>query len=298
MLYAPIALFAYKRLDKLQACLNALERNDFVEETELFVFCDGARGDKDIEQVKEVRNYLRNYTGKFKKIEVIESTVNKGLANSIIAGVTKVVSEFGKIIVVEDDLITAPDFIMYMNDGLDYYENLKEYGSISAYTNDLSGLNLYDKDIYVTRKGECWGWGTWKDRWENVDWEVKDFSLYRKSWKKRHEFNSLQGGIDKMLILQMQGKIDSWAVRWCYHLYKYGLLTVYPKVSRTLNIGFDGSGTHCVEDKGYKVLLNEEKIGCKFERLNVNRELEREAALFEKKSFLEKCAFFLKSLAH
>ncbi len=293
---APVALFAYKRLDKLQACLNALEKNTLIGETDLFIFSDGAKGNDDAVQVNEVRDYLRSYAGGFKKIEITESSVNRGLANSIIAGVTKVINEYGKVIVVEDDLITASDFLMYMNKGLDFYKDFKEYGSISAYTYALSGLDEYERDIYVTRKGECWGWATWNDRWEKVDWNVSDFKEYMRNRKRRKEFDSLQNGIDKMLILQMKGKIDSWAVRWCYHLYKNQLLTVYPKISRVNNIGFDGSGTHCTADDIYKVPLNEEKTECKFERLGINNRLEKETALFERKGLLDKVMALIRKL--
>lgn len=296
MIYAPVALFAYKRLDKLKACLKALENNICIEETRLFIFCDGAKGENDAVQVKEVRDFLHTYTGNAKEIEIIESPINKGLANSIISGVTKVINESGKVIVVEDDLITAPDFLVYMNGGLNYYEEFKEYGSVSAYTYALPSLDGYDKDIYVTRKGECWGWGTWKDRWEKVDWDIEDFKQYIHNRKKRKEFDSLQNGIDSMLTAQMNGKIDSWAVRWCYHLYKNKLLTVYPKASRVDNIGFDGSGTHCTDDRAYKVHLNEKNTECKFERLKVNMQLEKEAAVFENRTLAEKISGVYKRL--
>ena len=289
MQLAPVVLFAYKRKDKLQDCLQALDDNFEVGKTELYIFSDGAKNENDIKQVQEVRNYIDVYkkVSNFKKVTVVLQPTNKGLANSIISGVTKVVCEFDKVIVVEDDLIVAKDFLLYMNQALDYYQEYKEYGSISGYTYPLPELKSYDRDVYVTKKGECWGWGTWKDRWMNVDWQVKDFEIYLQDKKKRRDFDKLQHGIDKMLIMQMRGKIDSWAVRWCYHLFVNNLLTVYPKESRTKNIGFDGSGTHCTDTDIYETELKNNCLNCKFERLGVNNDLARSVARFEDRSIID-----------
>lgn len=289
-MWAPIALFAYKRVDKLQECLLALESNLGVENTVLYIFCDGPKKKEDIIAVQQVRKYIHEYKekSKFKKIYLVESETNRGLANSIIGGVTEVVNKYGKVIVVEDDLVTTNDFLQYMNGALDFYENMKEYGSISAFTLPMKQLNHYAKDIYVTRKGECWGWGTWKDRWNEVDWSVSDFPEYYKDKKKRKAFDAIEYGLDKMLIMQMEGKLDSWAVRWCYHLFFHNLLTVYPKVSRTLNIGFDGSGTHCEADGDlYGKGLRHVAEKCKFERLSVNTRLERKSSLYARNAIIK-----------
>lgn len=285
MSYAPIVLFAYKRADKLKKCLVALEKNEEVNRTDIFIFCDGAKNENDRQAVQEVRDYLYEYrkNAGFKRVEIIESPVNKGLANSIIAGVTEIINIYGKVIVLEDDIITTSDFIQYMNGALDFYEDMEQYGSISAYTLPIKGLKKYDKDIYVTRKGDCWGWGTWKERWEKVDWSVSDFEEYYNNKKLRKQFNSLQAGIDTMLVMQMHGELDSWAVRWCYHMFKNHLLTVYPKVSRTVNIGMDGTGTHCGNIfEAYVDKTNKSLQNCHYEDLEVRRKLEKEASVFER----------------
>lgn len=287
---APVALFVYKRVDKLIECLTALEKNHGARETILYIFCDGPKKKEDTIAVQQVREYIHAYKNKdkFKDIYVIESEANKGLANSIIGGVTEVVNKHGKVIVVEDDLITTQDFLQYMNDALDFYEDMKEYGSISAYTLPMKQLDKYPKDIYVTRKGECWGWGTWQDRWNKVDWSVSDYEEYYNDKKRRKEFDSIEYGLDRMLVMQMEGKIDSWAVRWCYHLFFHNLLTVYPKVSKTLNIGFDGSGTHCETDSDlYGKGLKNNVRQCNFERLPVNSELERKSSLYIKNATIK-----------
>ena len=185
--FAPIAIFAYKRKDKIEQCLSSLKKCDGFDKSQLFIFSDGFKGEADKGQVGEVRDYLRTFSQmcSCKSIEIIESKYNKGLANSIITGVTSIVNKYGKIIVVEDDLIVSKDFIKYMNIGLDFYETNKRYGMISAYTYPLKELDSYDKDVYVTRKGDCWGWATWKDRWETVDWELKNFDEYLSNTERK-----------------------------------------------------------------------------------------------------------------
>ena len=196
--YAPIALFAYKREDKLKLCIEALSKNELADKTDLFIFSDGYKDEQDKKQVEEVRKYIRSFLQKndFKKVEMIERDKNLGLAKSIISGVTQIINLYGKIIVVEDDLITSVDFLQYMNDGLEYYSDFKDYGSISGYTYPLKSLKKYRKDIYVTKKGECWGWGTWKDRWEDVDWTIRDYQEYLQNKKMRLGFDDLEYGID------------------------------------------------------------------------------------------------------
>lgn len=278
--YAAVIVFGYSRKEKLEKCLEYLEKNSGIEKMDLHIFSDGAKGVKDIELVNDVRIYLDTYSKKsnFKTVNIYKSEKNKGLATSIIEGVSQIIDKYGKAIIVEDDLLTSDDFLQYMNDALEYYEDKKEYGSISGYTYPLKELENYNKDIYVTRKGECWGWGTWKDRWEKVDWNISTFSEYMNNSEMRKEFDRIEYGLDNMLIQQMNSKIDSWAVRWCYHLFRNNLLTVYPKKSRTTNIGFDGTGIHCGITNKYDNDITQ-KIGkCIFERLDVNEELERKAS--------------------
>ncbi len=307
MKYAPVAVFGYSRDDKLERCLEALEKNPLVDKTDLFLFLDGEKGELDHEKVERVRHLAYQYQkkSKFNKVIITAQTKNLGLANSIIGGVTRVINEYQKIIVVEDDLIVSEDFLAYMNKGLDYYEDMKEYGSVSAYTYPLPELRNYNKDIYVTHKGECQGWGTWCDRWNEVDWSLSDFDSYLHDKEKRKAFDAIEKGLDQMLIAQQAGKVDSWAVRWCYHLFVHELLTVYPRVSRVWNIGFDGSGVNsgdseidAMRHNGDMKNVREcgEKSAVIFERMPVNEKLEHKAATYWRLSFGERVAYKLKQL--
>ena len=279
---APVVVFAYKRKDKLSKCLECLENCRLSENSDLFIFSDGFKGDDDKAQVMETRDYIFGYTGisKFKNVNVFYSEHNKGLANSIIGGVNEIISKYGRIIVVEDDLIVSEDFLIYMNGALDYYYNDRKYGSVSAYSYPLKTLKRYEKDVYALRKGECWGWGTWSDRWEGVDWKVSDFETYFHDRKMRHDFDSLEIGLDAMLCDQVEGKIDSWAVRWLYHLFKNNYYTVYPKYSKTSNTGFDNSGSHCGATDRYQISLYLNDSDYSFENVVPQRNIEAECRYY------------------
>lgn len=298
MKYAPIVVFVYKRAVHTEQCLQALSKSIGADLSDLIIFCDGPKTENDKADVSEVRTLVKEFaaTSVFRSVKIIESEENNGLANSIISGVSMVLEQYGRVIVVEDDLIVSDDFLQYMNGALEYYKNNPEIGSISAYTYPIDYLKNYSKDIYVIRKGECWGWATWKDRWDQVDWEVKDFNEYKKSRKQQKAFKALEYGLDNMLKCQMEGKIDSWAVRWCFHLFKNGLLTVYPSVSRAKNIGMDGSGTHCQQVKGKGADLYSGVKTCEFELQEVNPVIEKQVAVFEKESFAERCMRYIKAV--
>lgn len=281
---APVVLFVYSRLDKTQNCIAALERNHDCSQTDLYIFADGAKNDIDKEKVEMVRLYIKKQyipESRFSKVYLTESDYNKGLAASIINGVTAVINQYGRVIVVEDDLIVSDDFLEYMNGALDYYEKISRIGSVSAYTYPLPVLKRYKKDVYMLRKGECWGWGTWRDRWQDVDWEVSTFGEYQKNSEMRKEFDSIGTGLDAMLCSYMEGTLDTWATRWCYHLYRKKLLTVYPRIGRTNNLGLDGTGTNCSVSERFECTKIGSDRRCKFEMLEVDKKLEKAVSKYD-----------------
>jgi hypothetical protein len=242
---APIALFCYKRLDTLQQTIDALKKNDLAAESELFIFSDGPKKPADEPVINEIRNYLHTVTG-FKKTTVIEAPANKGLAKNIIGGVTDIINKYGKIIVLEDDLVTSKNFLAYMNQGLDFYENKRKIFSVCGFTIPMKGLKK--NSVYLTQRADSCGWGTWKDRWEIIDWDVKDYPALMESRKKQRAFNRMGSDMTGLLTKQRQGKINSWAIRWCYHQFKEDLYSVHPVVSKLKNIGFDSpDATHTKE---------------------------------------------------
>ena len=187
------------------------------------------RKTSDGKAVEAVRQYLKTIDG-FKSINIIESTKNKGLANSVISGVTQVIRKHNRVIVLEDDLETSENFLEYMNHALVFYENTKNIWSISGYCPPITIPDNYNKAVFLSYRSSSTGWATWKDRWEKNDWEIKDYERFRKNKYLKKKFN--RGGNDLvwMLEYQMNDEIDSWAVRWCYNQFKLDMYSIYPVV--------------------------------------------------------------------
>lgn len=258
---APVALFVYNRIDHTRVVLRALNANEDADKTELFIFSDAPADETETVNVAEVRQYIRLFENDngFKKVNVMMAEKNKGLETSLIEGITQIIDRYGKIIVLEDDHLTSPDFIRFMNSALNYYERDSKIWSIAGFTTDLKRLRHYKKDVFCGCRASCWGWATWKDRWDKVDWAVNDYDEFIRDKQRIREFN--KGGIDMtpMLKLQHEGKIRSWAIRWCYQQYKEQMLTIYPKHSKVQNIGMDGSGTNSGSDSVYHATLKADK---------------------------------------
>lgn len=260
---APIILFVYNRPEHTKKTIEALKKNELASESVLYVFSDGAKDDATEEQknkILDIRNYIHTITG-FKELTIEEAPKNKGLANSVIYGVTKVINTHGKAIVVEDDIVTHPFFLRFMNECLDKYEDREDIFMVGGYNQRFKFPWWYRKDIYLAHRVCSWGWATWKSRWDMADWSVEDFPLMCKNSKAQLIFN--RGGDDlfPMLKSQMEGKIDSWAIRWEYSLYKFNAVCIRPRYTLVLNCGFDGSGVHCgkVRDKYSADMYNRKK---------------------------------------
>lgn len=240
---SPICLFTYNRLDETKDTVIALKNNFLACKSELFIFSDGWRNESDKERILLVRDFLKTIDS-FKKVTIFESETNLGLANSVIKGVTKIVKHYGRIIVLEDDLVTTPNFLNFMNQALDFYENDMTIFSISGYTMDLPSLKYIDKDYYVGYRASSWGWGTWCRSWVDIDWEISDYKTYSKSRILQRKFRKGGNDLPRMLKNQMTSKIDSWAVRWCYNQFRRNQFTVFTTVSKVKSIGIGENATH------------------------------------------------------
>jgi hypothetical protein len=242
MKLAPIILFTYKRIPI--ETIQSLLLNELSKYSDLYIYSDGYKCDAEKNEILEVRRFLRNITG-FNTITIKESTKNKGLATSVIDGVTDILDKFEKVIVLEDDLIVSSDFLYFMNEALNVYKENHEIWSISGFGPHLPIDEKYKSDLYLYYRGSSWGWATWNNRWRTVDWDVKDFKELCKNKNKRREFE--RGGNDLfiMLKLQMLGKIDSWAIRWCFSQFVQNKYTIYPISSKVINNGLaDAKAVH------------------------------------------------------
>ena len=275
---APIVLFVYNRLDHTQSVIETLSKNFLAGESELYVFSDAAKSEKGIDKVNEVRKFIHDISWhhSFKKVSIIEAEKNNGLARSVIGGVTKIIQEYGKVIVVEDDLLLSPYFLNYMNGALDYYQEDKKIWSVSGYSFPMKSLKKYSHDVFYSYRGCSWGWATWSDRWETVDWKVKEYEQFIGDQKWIERFN--RGGVDltNMLKMQMEGQIDSWAIRWCFSQSNQDMYTVYPRISYLENAGCDGSGVHSSVYDEYYTDMSQCVSKCKFETLEIDRKIAKE----------------------
>jgi hypothetical protein len=240
---APVLLFTYKRVESLRETIQALQQNFLALESELYIFSDGPKGDKDADQVEQVRSFIKSVSG-FKKITIKEAVKNKGLANSIIDGVTEVMKFSDSVIVLEDDLFTTPNFLTFMNQALSTYKDKPKVFSISGYSLNLGNSVTLTEDAYFLNRAWSWGWATWADRWDKIDWQVADYESFKLDKQKKREFAKGGSDLNKMLQKQMDGLLDSWAIRWCYHQYNIQGLTLFPVYSKVRNNGFDEMATH------------------------------------------------------
>jgi hypothetical protein len=236
---APIVIFAFNRPNSLKALIESLQLNALFEESEKYIFVDGPRNEEDNKKVAEVVAYAKSITP-----NVIEQAINKGLGASIIDGVTSIINQYGRAIVLEDDLRLMPGFLIYMNKALNTYRDDSRIIAICGYGLKIKRPRGYQSDFYLGVRSSSWGWGTWADRWNSVDWKVSDFGQFSKDRKAKKAFNL--GGSDMygMLNDYMIGKNNSWAIRFCYSQFKQSKYSVHPFLSLVDNEGFCADATN------------------------------------------------------
>lgn len=257
---APVIVFAYKRKEELQQSIEALKHCTLAAETDLFLFSDGPRGEKDKKGVSEVREYIKSITG-FKQVTYFFSEKNKGLANSIIGGVSKIFETYPTVIVLEDDLVASKNFLQFMNQTLSAFKSTPRVFSVSGYNYPFKIKRNEKNDVYFLPRPCSTGWATWKDKWINLDWEIKDFEELSQDRVAIEGFKAGGTDIFQMLQRQQAGKIDSWAIRWSYNLFRKNGLTAYPILSKIRNIGFSDQATNSnIYNKYSTVFDTENKI--------------------------------------
>ena len=240
-----IALFSFNRPDLFQRTLTALSRNQLADKTSLTIFCDGPRHEKDEPGTRAVRELAKKAQG-FATVEVVERPKNMGCAASIIDGLTEMFRLHERLIVIEDDIVTSPYTLRFLSEGLARYADNEKVFNIAAWTPPHIARNLpaeYPYDVYAIPRFNCWGWASWRDRFQDIDWTVKDYPTFKNSPQLRKAFNAGGDDLSSMLDDQMEGKIDAWDIRADYARFKKNMLGINPVRSYALNIGM-GSGTH------------------------------------------------------
>ena len=297
MKYAPIVLFVYKRPAETLKVLEALVANPEAAQSELFVYADGPKNEADKEKCLEVRNLVKNYHG-FGKITLYASDTNKGLANSIISGVSEILEKFDRVIVLEDDLVTSKYFLRFMNEALDKFEANDDICSIHAFSYPPVCIDI---QYFLRRGADCWGWATWKRSWRLFSPDAKKLhkEIVTRKLSKLFDRNGAFP-YTKMLKDQADGKIDSWAIRWYASAFLAEKYTLQSNVMLVENIGFGRESTHCSSIKQkYKITLSDKPIV--WEHLPMEESLEslkmyRRYLKMDNVPFFAKCFIKLKKI--
>lgn len=269
--YAPIILFVYNRPEHTKQTVEALLRNRLAAESELYIFADGAKEGASADQcnrIRQVREYISAITG-FREVHVEVSEKNKGLANSVIYGVTKVVNEQGKVIVLEDDIVTSSHFLEYMNQSLDLYEHDEDVVCIHGYS--IIKDAPIREHTYFQYGADCWGWATWKRGWDIFEPDAQKLMDTIKSDRTLLRMFTYNGTYPylEMLQAQIDGKIDSWAVRWYASAVIKNKLCLYPAKSLVQNIGFDSNGTHTQGGESYEASILADETTIDFPKIAI-----------------------------
>lgn len=247
-----IAIFSFNRPKLLQRTIAALAANDLADTASLTIFCDGPRHEQDEPDTDAVRKVAKEAYG-FASVEVVERSHNMGCAASVIDGLAEMFRLHERLIVIEDDIVTSPHTLRFLSEGLARYADNAKVFNISAWTPPHIMRQVpadYPYDVYAIPRFNCWGWASWRDRFQDIDWAVQDYQEFKNSPQLRQLFNA--GGEDLALLLDMQmaGKINSWAIRADYARFKKNMVGINPMRSYTLNIGM-GSGTHTTTASTY-----------------------------------------------
>ena len=242
---APICLFVYNRIDETKLTIDSLKNNFLAQQSDLIIFSDGPKAQNNLKLINDIRGYLKKING-FKSIKIYESSTNKGLAQSVIYGVTLILNQHDKVIVLEDDLITTPNFLDFMNQGLEEYSKNNRVMSINGFSVDTSPIeDSLTNDVFFHSRTLSWGWATWSNRWK------KEFFSSEKIRSNLTEQTLLSfkkncgNDISRMLLDSLSGKNDSWYVRWAFRHFIEGKVAVFPRLSKVRNNGYGESATHC-----------------------------------------------------
>lgn len=241
--FAPVVLFVYARPEHTKKTILALLENDLAKKTDLIIYSDYAKTDRDKPNVDAVRCIINEIVG-FNSVKVIHRKSNFGLAANIIDGVSKICSEYGKAIILEDDIVVDKSFLSFMNDALLKYKDNKNVWHIAGWNYPINSNDI-SEDAYFWNVMNCWGWATWEDCWDKFE---KNPEKLKKTWStdKIHKFNL--DGIENFWAQvegNLEGKMNTWAVFWYATIFENEGLCLNPTVSLVKNIGIDGSGENC-----------------------------------------------------
>lgn len=306
MTLAPIVVFVYNRPGHTEQTLRALSENELAKDSLLFIYADGPKDnatEEDLLKIKETRAIARKIQW-CKEVHVVESGRNKGLADSVIDGITEILDKYGSIITLEDDVVVSKYFLKFMNESLNRYELNKEVLMIGGYNFPVKKTLKQNASFFLPIT-TTQAWGTWKRAWDLFDSKASGYEELKINQTLREKFN-LDGSYvcSEMLITQMESeKISSWAIRWWWSVFKHKGLVLFPDKSLIRNIGWDGSGRHSTNvnphfdsewDSNYEIINFPDKIGINNEQYNNLKEYLRPSYPPVKRSLLKRLFSWLK----
>lgn len=249
---APIIVFAYNRPEHLNKTLTWLGQNELADNSVLYIYCDGPKQNATTEQLEKIKNarqvaHQLAVVPTFKEVHFVEREENLGLGTSIISGVTEVIRQYGKVIVLEDDLQTSPLFLDYMNKCLEHYEERKSVFSVSSLSRphpERFYPKDYPYDVYVSLVHHPTGWATWEDRWKQVDWNVDLFAEVQEQPEMIAAFRRIEYGEYDALEYQQKTEQNVWSVRFSFAHFINHAVSICPIVSYINHIGWDSEATN------------------------------------------------------
>ncbi len=278
---APICLFVYNRLAHTKKTIEALKKNKLAEDSNLYIFSDAAKNEKSKNDVEKVRNYIKTTTG-FKDLIINEKEKNCGLADSIVYGVTEIINKHDKVIVLEDDIVTSPYFLNFMNEALEIYKENKKVMHINGY---VPTINYTKEETFFYRQPFSWGWATWEDAWNHFDTDTTNLLEQIKQKKNGIKYFNLDNTFNNISPIKanISEEIKTWAIKWYASIFLNNGLCLTPYNSLIENVGLDGSGENCKSDCVFKVQKHENKINIRNIKIN-----ESQTAFILLKKFFKK----------
>lgn len=246
---APIALFVYNRPGHARRTVDALRANPLAAGSELFVFADAAKDPQAGDAVAQTRQFARSIEG-FRSVTLIERERNLGLAANITDGISGLAARFGRVIAMEDDLVSSPHFLRYMNDALDMYAGDDRVMHVSGSAYPVGGD--LRRSSYFLRVPLCWGWGTWQRAWVHFSRDTGMMDRFSRDMIRRFDFDDSYDYWEQ-LELNRRGRLDTWFAFWYATLTLRNGLALFPGTPLVKNIGMDGSGVHCTATDQYDV---------------------------------------------
>ncbi len=252
-MYSPIAFFCFNRPYHTMLSIQALSNNKEAKHTDLYAFIDGHKIISQIHLIDAVEKIILSYKDKFKSLNIVRSNVNLSSAVSQRRGISEVLNNHETVINVEDDVVVSPYFLSYMNKALNKYKNNPKVWHINGYSYPVNFETKFD--CFFIRVMFCWGWGTWRDKWEkfNKDPLAQDpfyiESVFDEKLKKEFDLNIINGPWWHQVEENSRGKLkNTWDVFWYAYIFLNKGLCLTPKRSLSNNIGLDGSGIHCSQN--------------------------------------------------